>query len=768
MNKSSFVIILMIASLLSVHEVAAKTCTPDITINNNNEYIIPLAWFNAKDPNPLELYGASPRIDVDFPVSSRLKVTQAKFDVVYTNSISLIPRSQLAVTLDKSVLAQMPLIASQPDNAVRIQLPVRDVTAGFHKIGFRAAQHYTNQCEDSSAPELYSQINTRQSVLSLQTEPRAIEARLDLLDHVYDRRLWLNNYRLNLFIPDNAKGVALIQEAAAQVSQAIAGFFQYVPVLVRVSAPQPPAESVPSATPKFPGFALPNSQDINNKDGVLLGTRDQLKPYISDQLAAEIVGGFIGIYPSDSDPSRAILVVSGVTPEQVLAAATTLNLPGIALPDRNHVLISTLDVPTGYNRTHKMADQPGWTSFANLGFTSTTLQGRSPNPVAVNFWISDKDYILNPSTPFVDLDLHVAYGAGFDQKSGLNVFLNKELIKTIPMADPNGAQLFRVQIRVPTPSIQNGFNQLKLQPTVIGKDVGGECMPIFYDNLLVSVFDDSRINLPHADQTMAIPDLGQFARTGLPYTLSSDASKVGVLLADNSNATLGQALTLVAKIRQTGGEPLFHLGFTASLPASQPYQQLLVVGAESKLPADLRRELTDFMPQQEWQTFDVGRVQTVNLKQGLMDWVQHPTEPLVRSVQTQEKAIASLNLKQGLGRSSAMVQFFSTSLGIPVTLLTAAHTDMLTDGAEALVEDKVWGNLAGAATLWDTDGDVVASAQSTSPTFLGEKPNANSGSMMISNNPWWSLTALLALLAAFATLTWWLLKRRAKRMGVEN
>lgn len=734
----------------------------------DNTYSIPLAWLNAKDASPLELYGASPRISLDLPISSRLKINKAKLDVVYTNSISLIPRSLLAISLDKSILGQMPLKADSPDNAVRLQLPVNDLTAGFHKIGFRAAQHYTNECEDSSAPELFSQINTRSSILELDAVLRPIQPKLDQLDKIYDRRLWIDKYELNFYIPMNAQSDSSVQEAAAQVSQAIAGFLQYIPVQVKINTPQEDSSIDPRPSYRFKGFSLPKINGLNNLDGVLVGTRAQLRPYISDKLYKKIVDGFIGIYQSDDDPDRTILVVSGDTSAQLLAAASALNLPGVAFPDSNHVLVSKLVMPTGYHTNQRVIDDPGWTSFANLGFDNETLQGRYPKPAEVNFWVGDKIYMLNPSAPYVSLDLHVAYGSGFDQKSGLNVFLNNQLIKTIPLTDPSGEQIFKYKIRLPTPSIQNGFNQIKLQPTVIGKDVGGKCRPMFYDNLFVSVFADSRINLPHSSESMVLPDLGLFSRTGLPYTKKMNGSKIGVLLSDSSSSSLGPALTLISKLRQVSTKPLLDLNFFSDFNDAGKYKSLLVVGDESALPVKLREEVPEFMSNQNWQSFDFGNTKALDLKKGFWDWLKNPTGSVLSKSESSKHAFASLSLKQGIGDSTAMIQYNSPSLKIPVTLLTAGTKSNLINGADELVNDTLWNKLSGAATLWNANAKVVANVEPKSRLYYGDKPVLSTSTLVLSNHPWLSLVSVLIFLFGFAGLTWWLLRKRANKLGVDD
>jgi len=531
--------------------------------------------------------------------------------------------------------------------------------------------------------------------------------------------------------------------------------------LVRVNELAEDVEKDPLSRYQFPGVALPES----SWDAVLLGTRDQLAPYLSDVLLDDIQSSYVGIHPSDQDPSRFILLVSGTTPEEVKQAATLLNLPGLALPDRQSVSLTELRLDSGYQRSRPPQSEPGWVRFDQLGFTTTTLKGMYPGAAQLQFWSVRE--ILNPSRPYVDLQLNYAYGSGFDRKSALNIFLNGQFVQALPLQNVEGEQIYRARVRLPTVAFRDGINELRFEPTVIGVDIGGACAPIFTDHLYVSIFEDSRIELPPISDYMRLPDLGLFSQTGLPYTRLIDGEGVSVLVADNRPETLGSALTLIAKLRQVNNAPLTALRLTSAGEAMDHTDTLIVIGEVDALPATIGAQMTAFMPSLHWQTIQMGSYYERSLAAGFNRWLEQPMTPLPRLVETSEPAIARVTFSEGLGRSTALVQFKNED-GLPVTVLTAANPYQLELGVDRLVEHRVWSAMSGAAFMWSADGKTLSVAEPVNHFFVGEAPATDRISYYMSTRPWWSVLAVLAFILTLVSLAWWLLRRRAQQLHGER
>lgn len=723
-------------------------------------HAIPLGWLNANKSTPIELRGADARATLKLPIANRIAIDEARLELVYTQSVSLLPRSQLAVTLDERVLAQLPAKAEQPDLAARISLPAESLKPGFRDLGFRASQHYTNECEDPSAPELYTQVDATHSWLRLKTHLRPVTASLARLGDIFDKRLWLEHYPLQLLLPQGAMADKLLLEAAAQASQGIAGMLDFMPMTVRVGEITPTDGA--GEQRRFPGLRLQE----DGFDAILLGTRGQLQGLVHPDILARIKEGYIGLFASDQDPTRAILLVSGTTSEEVLRAATVLNLPGIAWPDRMDAVISELKLDQGYNRSLLPQSDKAWTTFANMGFKTTTMKGMYPPPAQLEFWAYRE--LLDPANRYIEAELNFAYGAGFDKKSALNVLLNDQFVQALPLQDKHGDQVWGAKVKIPTVSLVPGKNTLKFLPSVIGEDVGGACTPIFTENLYVTVFEDSRIELPPIADFMGIPDLSLLAKTGLPYTRKADGLGTALWLADLQPSTVGSALTLLAKLRQVHQLPLTGLRLVTKEAELSGLEGLLVVGDVQHLPAFIQEEMISFLPGQRWQTVQLGSFQRIDLDHGIRRWLKHPTEPLARQAKTSQPAMAGVSLREGLGESVAMVQYTSNKLGIPITVLTAASPERLHAGSMMLSEHRYWNAMAGSATLWDQRGEAVTQALPVTHDYIGEHPAVSPVSYLLSDRPWLAVLVSLSLVLLVSVLTWWLLKQRARRLKLEE
>lgn len=744
---------------------------------DSGEYRIPIGWFNNRSPAPINLSGADARHTLSLPLPARLAVDEAQLVMEYTNSISLLPRSQLAVTLNDRIAGQLPVNPRQPDNAARIELDISRLRPGYHDLGFRAAQHYTNQCEDPSAPELYSQIDAVNSVLHMKTRPRVIEPSLASLDDVFDNRMWMDRYELELLAPPGALNESEeLRQAAAQLSQFVAATLEFIPVSVNVNE-LPLATEPPDRRRRFSHMELA----AGSQEGILLGTREQLSPYLSPRFLENIHDSHIGVYPADQDPGRFIMVVSGTTPEEVKRAATLLNLDGMIFPDGHEVSVSELELDSGYQRSQPTQEDPGWVSFAQLGYRTTTLQGMRPGSAGVDFWSVRE--MFNPSRPFIDLQLNYAYGAGFDRQSSLNVFLNGQFVEALPLQDVEGDQLYRQRVRLPVVALRAGINELRIVPTVVGVDAGGECALIFTDNLQVAVFEDSRIELPPLSDFMRLPDLGLFSLTGLPYTRNSDGKGVSLVLTDSHPDTLASALTLVGKLRQSHQAPLTALRMPAAdtladealfgrtgggnTPAGadgEPAEGIIVVGNIGELPEPVAERMTAFIPDLRWQTLEIGSFHDRSLATGLERWAEQPLTPLTRHMQVRDPAMARVSLASGLKRSAALVQFQSQA-GVPVTVLTADDAPTLKHNVDRLVEDRIWSAVRGAAFMWSRDGQTAASAEPPEPFYIGTPSTTGSVSHYMSVHPWRAVAAMAGFIFLLVLLTWWLLRRRARALG---
>ncbi len=709
---------------------------------------------------PIELRGADARSTLSLPIPARLEIHGAELDLRYTNSISLLPRSQLAVSLDERILAQLPLRAEQPDNNARLRLPVERLPSGYHNLGFRAAQHYTNQCEDGSAPELLSQIDVENSALRLWASRRPVTPSLARLNEIFDPRLWLRHFPLSVVSasPDLLQAENLAVQGVALRLDFIPPHVEYLPLNRGAQA----NESAGGVFRREPVSRLAHS------DFLLIGTREQLAEVLSAQALDKIQGAYLGVYRLDSDPSRAVIVLSGLTQSEVEQAARLFALESIALPDRQDIQIAHLDIPKSYNRlignpTQNGVDENGWISFSRLDFSSTTLKGMYPRPAELSFHAFSE--MFDPRERTLEAQINLAYGAGFDKKSALNILLNGQFIQAIHLDKPHGDQLWRVKVNIPIAQLLAGRNVLSFAPSMIGQDVGGECRPIFTENLYLSIMDDSRIALPSGGGFLRLPDLSLLARTALPYAKPGDGSGSALLVAGDDDATHGAALTLLGKLAQVNKMALTGLRAAASMDALGSAENLLIVGDPEQLPAALRHEILTFMPKLHWQTLALG-TQTRAAAPNLQNILSNPSQ---NPFSTQQSVVVSaeLQLNNDLGQSAAVVQLQSASAGGTLTLFSASNAQNLQTAMQTLVGFDTWGALNGNGMLWGMDGQPLAFSFPVRHHFVGEISPTTRTSLILTERPALLIGLALGIILLTSLVTWLALRRRARRLKLE-
>ncbi len=217
-------------------------------------------------PGTIRLNGQQNHKTVVLPISSRQQVSDLTLSLFVTNSISLVSRSQMAVSINGSVVGQIPFKAIHPETRVRMTIPASLLKTGYNRLTFSVAQHYTDQCEDPAAPELWSEIDTQRSQLSYTITPRAIDALLANLPHLMDKRL-LGSYSLTLATTENIDD--MLVESGSFVAQAAALSREYAPVSVRHLVARPPVFDKELSEREN---ILLARKEFGNKDVVLMGT----------------------------------------------------------------------------------------------------------------------------------------------------------------------------------------------------------------------------------------------------------------------------------------------------------------------------------------------------------------------------------------------------------------------------------------------------------------------------------------------------------------
>ena len=722
-------------------------------VAGNVKYTSSLSRLMTRDEQ-IMLRNASSEYVLSVPISGRWQVRRAKLHLEFTNSNALVGgRSQLIVSVNQRRIAQLPLKSTSPDGSADVVLPAELLKEGYNQLKFEVAQHYTEECEDPTAPELWTQIDTLASVLDLEVTPRTDVYRLSQMSRLFDRRVW-GEVALNIVTPANTPRESLLRWGGL-VAQAAALRLDYVPLHVHAVTAQPRSTGADAQR------ALPGLQQsaLRGRDNVLVGTKESLTPLIGEAHARRITGGFLGVFPLDEDPAHFVMVVSGVTEDDVTRAATALALIDFPYADAATMGIGALNLPAlaNYSAPHAVREG-GRYRFAELDFDGVTLHGfkrSNRNSAALTFWVPPDLYASERDD--VVLSLHMVYGAGLREDSVLNILLNDHFESAIALNDKNGAMFRDYQVRIPARSLRPGKNVISFEPHMTSQ-VSDHCKLGQTENMLITLFDDSTLHIPNAAHYVALPDLTLLSRAGFPYTRAPDGRGVSFQVAGDDAATTAAAWTVAGRLAQALGLPLHQATWSGGESAAGD-ADLIVIGAQNAIDPALRGAAPLGLSAEAQAPL---QTQLAIAEQAKLAWWER-LMPGTRDV-VLRPAMAEMQQSGGLGRYTAMAQFESPQhAGKTVTLITAADSRTLAAGANALVRPAVWNNMQGASMMWLEDGGDVRTQASVDVYHSGRINVLTRLEYYFSRHPVYGALILVLIIAILALLAWLLLARFRRR-----
>jgi hypothetical protein len=718
-----------------------------------------LASLMARD-EPVRLVTSQAEYSVYVPLPERLAVDAAELTIELTNSIALLEeRSLLRIGINGRVVAQIRLSPREPAVTAEVPIPVKLLEPGFNRLTFAVAQHYTLECEDPAAPELWTEIDTRHTVLRLDAKPRAPSMHLSTLDEIFDRRAW-EEPSLTILTADETLDDDELTWGAL-VAQGAALRYAYVPLEVVAR----PARTRAGAATSELGGALDPSQ-LAGRDAVIVGTADELAPLLGAAWRRNVYGPTLQITKAPSHPTRALIVISGLDHDDVTLAARAFAHPEAVMPDAPRVDVRDLDLPSLAKHSAPLSIHEGQKlPLSHFGFRTVSLRGmnaqRAPVEVRVApdlFAGADRD---------VTIELHMAHGAGMRRDSVLNVFLNGTFENVIHLDREQGAVFREYALTIPLRSFHAGSNQLTFEPRMMPL-VTGDCQAVQDENLLVTIYDDSTIEMPSAGHRARMPDLSLLASTGFPFTADPSGGRVAARVLDRSHATASAAWTILGRLAQQAHWPLHDVQLVHG--TTDPKRDVLVVGAVDDLPDDLAQAAPV--------VFGEGRTQSrfetlVSAGGGrsvldrLWDKVRvedsHPVSP--------RRERAQLAHDGGLGDVGVLMQYESPhDDGRTVVAVLGPDREALPATVSRLVKPDVWGALTDDTVLWTASEDARFRTHRLGSDYLvGDASLPVRASFLFTIRPWIAVVALLIVVTLLTAVSRALLRRfRARHHGAAD
>jgi hypothetical protein len=646
------------------------------------------------------------------------------------------------------------LQGNQPNVQVEAAIDPAMLVEGFNRLRFETAQHYADRCEDPGAPELWTQINTQASAISFRGQLQPVTPLLSELERLISPALGHpTRYRIVTPAPLDERTL----EIGALAAQAVGLRLDYRPGTFSHARAQARTEPIL----KHPLGGL-DQQPLAGQDSFLLGTREELAPYLSETTRARITGPYLGVYPQADDPRYLIVLISGRTQAEVREAAQVLGLLDFPFADDAEMRVDLQDGAASAALGRQQRVQPGQKyRWRDLGFQTTSLKGSNPQAFELDFELPPDFYVSEDAQ--VRLSLSFAYGAKLRSDSVLNLYLNDRFERALALDNPNGAVLRGYDVYVPLRSFRPGRNVVEAEAVMV-PGINEDCVTAQSGNLLVTLFDTSTIGFPQAASYTELPNFDLFADTGFPYVSGHGTSPPTFALSSLSPEVAASAWTLAGKLAQIKDAPMLDARYIVGAP-DEP-SNVIAVGPLDEIDprllegAALSRSETGLevpYPIQETPNLesDWDRIRAQAAR--MFDTVSSPNAAPPAQLRIRQSA-----LPQRYGKVLAYES--ATHPGHLVTLFTAIDRPRLQSRVEEIVRPEFWGQLNGDIALWRGDSPEVRWLHANQRFFMGEIGLPDFLRYHLSARPYYWVAGVLATILLLAVLTRWLLIRLGRKL----
>jgi cellulose synthase operon protein B len=455
--------------------------------------------------SPLRLTTWQAAYTVKLPVSPREVIEDVVLHLDTVNSTALIKsRSALSVRVNGRIVAQYPLDPEKPQAARDIPMPMDLLKVGYNDVEVGVVQHYTYDCEDPASPELWTELDSSKSGFTVNAKgfrPNT-SPRLSQLNSAFDKRGWVSR-PISMVVGTERVTEGQVN-AASYVAQGIALRLGYRPMALDLYTASTASSMRPEAS-RFPGLS---SLVVTGRDVVIVGRRSEISRYLDGELYAAINGPFVGTFSANSGDS-VVLVVSGDTDDEVMQAARAVGDLAYQFPDRNVDSIKSLPAI----KPHVLAEPRTPITFDKFDYRTTVARGWKVQPIAMEFR-APANYGADKGD-FATLKLHFSYGAGLRQDSSMVIKLNGNFAVAVPLSDAAGAEYQKYEVKLPAKFVKAGFNLVEFEPVFLAtKD---RCQAIRDEGLVLTIYEDSMLELPASSVSPKAPDLARFSQGLWPY-----------------------------------------------------------------------------------------------------------------------------------------------------------------------------------------------------------------------------------------------------------
>ncbi len=599
---------------------------------------------------------------IPIPVPKRWEIKNSAVSISYVNSANLlVNKSQLAVGLNDYVVGQVRLNPLVPEGKINLNLPIDQMKSGYNNLTLNVVQHYSNDCEQYCAPDLWTTINFDKSYIEIEYALKPVPQKLsDISDFLFDPKIYPHG-NVNIIVEDYTSEMFTIAGIAASV---VAGKFDYKKVF------------------------FTSSKDVKKGyDNILIGTKEFVENFLRQKkVDIKATGPFLKIIHTPhenggTDPFHGMIVVSGNNLNDVRIAVETLANITIPYPGSDEMIINSLnppEMPSYSGRQVLTADKVY--NFKSLNLPTRTFHGFTPRDMSITFRLP-VDFRIKQNQ-YAKIVLNFTYGAGLRNDSVLNIILNGKNVGGIHLKNKSGDYIEGYGIELPTYLFKQGLNTIEFFPVL--NPEAKECDLLREDGYYLTIFENSTFYFSPMPHFAEMPKIELFMADGFPFTRHTDGRETFIYITQSDNNTIDAALNLIGLITQKNGYPLFRLKLVFEKPQNLD-GEIIVLGSVNAIPKDF--------------------MEAAPLKIAKESSVPYP----VAGAWAAESSLALSKQISGIGENRGVVMEFESPYkkARSVLLLTGASTTELLSLSEALLEPGVQAQMTGDLALIDLNNPPV-------------------------------------------------------------
>jgi hypothetical protein len=709
-------------------------------------------------PIPMEIHGLRGQLDFDLPVPVDASVRDAVVRLVFDSSPGLVTeKSWLQVLLNGSPVKSLPLGAGA--GSVRIEVPLSGdlLHPGRNRLSALVSHEPAAGCGDRAAARVWTVIDPVNSYALLNLwRPDRPPTLADL--NRQDSFLLIPGAPVPILTTARPSEKPALLQAGSLVGQGFALRVGDLPVAFR------PVLAERSARPDTGAFSqLARTWPLAAYQ-VLMGTAEELAPFLGRNLTAAITGPYLAVLPIDGNADHVMLVVSGSSEAEVSSAAAAFADFRTPLPRLDRAVVKPL--PLDLVPAVRSISAGGTYSFNKLGMHSGPA-GNGTEPSAVVPFDLPPDFFAADNRK-ARMTLDFKHTPNLAPGSMVDLRINSSYRSPIALDKTQEGTYQGYSISFPLNLLRPGENRIVFEPQIQAAE-GNGCPTRTEMTHSIDISEQSILELPPVARVAHQPDLHLFHSTGYPYTAPGEAGISEIVIPDGDDEGIAGAWTLAAKLAQMADQPLHQMRI--GLAPSGESRHVILIGTLDRVAPVLKKGMgiePDSLatPQEKADRTPVTRVDGTGvaaLQETVRAWAERAwaeTRDWFERLGPSPSLAQTPKDSLGTGTPDGLLAAYAHApTGKTVTVVASVAAGDLSRSVQELVSPALWNQAEGDLMVWNAEGQVVqtrpvAASVRTAPLPVDPGEFLLYLNSLLAKHPMLWILAAVSGLFLFACVTW--------------